>query len=445
MSIFREKCKNLFWSLPGINSEKKEYLYFLLKRLWRNNNSSKMLGKDKEKEYIQNILSIQQQSKLYESVAPQMYSRQNGDLKLLAYYLPQFYPTPYNDEWWGKGATEWRNVTKSIPQYVGQYQPRLPGELGFYDLRLFDNIKRQIELAQRFGIYGFVFYYYWFDGTRLLFDPIKLFFKNNIQFPVCFCWVNENWTKRWFGTSEEILIKLTDSKKIYEAFIKDVAPYLKDHRYMLINGKKVLMVYRPEHIPEIQAVLEFWRNYVKEKTGYELYLIAVMNNSYKNFEEADYISKGFDAISEFFYGPHEKQMQRIDQEKDFVCQNFIGRVYDYKDFVANKRYFTESMPHVFRAIAPMWDNTARRANNGTIFDGATPQLYEEWLTDIGVETNERVCKGDLDDNLIFINAWNEWGEGAYLEPDMKWGYAYLNATERAVLRVRRHTKMENIK
>lgn len=436
MGNLLEKMKSAFWNAPFLGSEEKERIYYFVKKRVKKHSEGGILGEAEAADYIEQILSIQMPSDKFEELNETTFKRREGDIKPIAYYLPQFYPTPYNDKWWGKGATEWRNVSKSVPQYVGHYQPRLPGELGFYDLRLIDNIKRQAELAQMSGIYGFCYYYYWFDGKRLLDVPLDLFVQSDIQFPFCLCWANEDWTRQWFGTSNAPLIKITNTEENYKTFIHSVKKYIEDNRYITVNNKKVLSIYKPKNIPHLEQVLEYWREYIRRETGYELYLIAVLNDTYESFRDIDFVNKGFDAINEFFLSPHRKYLKDIQEQKQFVCKEFLGNVYDYRAFVQEKKYFADKMMKTYRAVAPMWDNTARKMNKGFILDGSTPQLYQTWLQDVGRETNQRVKDGELDDNLIFINAWNEWAEGAYLEPDLRFGYAYLNATKDAVLTVR---------
>lgn len=436
MNTVFEKLKDIYWNNKIMKSDDKEKVFYFIKKVIRGSNKQKYFTNDVLKEYKDLILNIQMPSTSYQEMQSENYLRKDTDTKLLAYYLPQFYPTPYNDKWWGKGTTEWRNVSKGMPQFVGHYQPRLPGELGFYDLRLIENIERQVELAKYFGIYGFCFYYYWFDGKRLLDLPVELFFNSKIKFPFCFCWANENWSKQWFGTSEEALIVQSQDVNSYKKFITSITPYIIDDRYMSIDNRKILVIYRPKSIPNINEILEYWRDFVKKETGYDLYLIAAMNDKYDVYSEINFIEKGFDAISEFCLGPQREFLKDISATKNFVCSEFYGNVYDYKDFVENKKYFLRDFSKLFRAITPMWDNSARKVNKGIVFDGSTPELYQKWLEDIILETKDKYNKNLLDENLIFINAWNEWSEGAYLEPDLKWGYGYLNTTLNAILNTR---------
>lgn len=190
--------------------------------------------------YIEQILRIPDKDlSAYIPITEAPYKRQGGDSKIIAYYLTQFHPDPHNEEWWGKGVTEWNNVCRAVPQFVGHYQPRLPGELGFYDLRLRENMARQIELAQMYGVYGFSFYYYWFDGERLLEKPIEMFLADkSLDFPFSLCWANENWTKRFDGTNSGILMEQPKSVESYKNVIKDMIRFLRDERYITVQGKK---------------------------------------------------------------------------------------------------------------------------------------------------------------------------------------------------------------
>lgn len=427
----KKNVKNLFWNIPVFSGSQKESIYYLLKGLIKGK-QSRSNNKELMQKYIDDLLSIQDLNNDFSRncpVKPQIKIKKE-DPKLIAYYLPQYYPDPHNTKWWGRGSTEWTNITKSFPQYIGQYQPRLPGELGHYDLRIKENIYRQIELASFFGIYGFCFYYYWFDGERLLDLPFNNFVNDNtITFPFSICWVNESWTKQWSGASNETLIKQSSSEESYKDFIKSCTNLFIRDNYIKIHNKPILTIYKPLSIPNPKAVITYWRDYVKKNTGLDLYLIASVEDYYY-----DYRSLGFDACSEFAPGPHMKIMKEITATKNFVCKSFTGKVYDYRDFVETKGYFKLKRKDIYRAISPMWDNTPRRKNKSIVLDGATPELYKQWLIDIIKETKQNKM---LDDNIIFINAWNEWAEGAYLEPDLKWKYGYLEATKDAIIESRK--------
>lgn len=432
MNTIFEKIKNIFWENKMISSKEKEKLFYEIKGIVRGKGNRSNFNNDLLLKYINDILNIQNYNddKKYVAITSDYYIRKKDDSKLIAYYLPQYYPTEYNDKWWGKGSTEWTNVTKAMPQYIGHYQPRLAGELGYYDLRIDENIERQVELAKMYGIYGFCYYYYWFNGKRLLDVPFNKFLSNkNIKFPYCICWVNESWSKQWFGSSEEILMKQDESEESYKNFIIDAAKYLLNDNYINIKGKKLLVIYRPYYIPNIKKVLDFWRKYVYKEYGIELYILGAMNNKYSNYRKWDFVNKGFDAIGEFALGSQKEFLKEIKSEKIFVCKEYLGDIYSYSDFINNRAYFKERLDKLYRAVCPMWDNSSRKINKGIIFDGSTPDLYKKWLIDI---IKENKIRNDLDDDIIFINAWNEWAEGAYLEPDRYWGYAYLQATKDAI-------------
>ena len=352
------------------------------------------------------------------------------DIKLIAFYLPQFHPIPENDKWWGKGFTEWTNVTKAVPQFIGHYQPHLPDELGFYDLRLVEVQKRQIELAKQYGIYGFCFHYYWFNGKKLLEKPLNQFIQNpEMGFPFCVCWANENWTRRWDGLENKILIAQTHSPESDFAFIKDLEHIFRDPRYIRINGRPLLVVYRVSLLPDTKETANRWREYCKQKGIGDLYLVAV-----QSFDIIDPRKYGFDAAVEF--PPHTIHgfCEHINHKLKILNPNFSGHILDYEHFVKNK-YYLKTVPYkLFKAIMPGWDNTARRPNAPTIYHGSNPELYKEWLSDIVNFTRKTHGK---EEQIVFINAWNEWSEGTHLEPDKKYGYGYLQATSEVVLDYRK--------
>ncbi|WP_312420732.1 glycoside hydrolase family 99-like domain-containing protein [Anaerospora hongkongensis] len=351
----------------------------------------------------------------------------DDDTKLIAFYLPQFHPILENDQWWGRGFTEWTNVTKAVPQYLGHNQPHLPIDVGFYDLRNIDVMKRQTELARQYGIYGFCFYHYWFGGKRLLEKPVNNLLENpDIQYPFCLCWANENWTRRWDGLNHEILISQNHSPEDDIAFIEDVARYFNDSRYIRINGKPLFIVYRPMLFPDPKATIKRWRDYCCQQGIGELFIVGV-----KAFGLRSPQTLGLDAVVEF--PPNSLYAPQITNQVSMMNPDFSGQIYDYKDCVRRKQYLKRDSYITFKTAMPGWDNTARRPNNPTIFHGAEPIVYQEWLEDIMRFTKRHLAK---DSQFIFINAWNEWAEGAHLEPDRKYGYGNLQATANALLNTR---------
>ena len=307
-------------------------------------------------------------------------------------------------------------------------------------MRLQSNIHRQIDLARFYGIYGFCFYYYWFDGERLLDVPLDNFvYDESIDFPFTLYWCNEDWTRQWSGSSNTTLIAQSKTEESYRHFIHSVLPYLGKKNYIRIAGRPILTIYRPDNIPALEKTLGYCRRAVKEALGENLYIIASIGLA-KQYS-TDYIARGFDAMCEFSPGAQLANMHDISQDKDFICKAWEGIIYDYPRFVRGQDYFCNSPRKLFRAVTPMYDNTARRANRALVLDGATPELYKRWLTDVSIETLENKS---LDDKIIFINAWNEWAEGAYLEPDLKWKYGYLEATADALKEMRKRMKLKII-
>jgi len=433
-STIYQIIKKVYWKLPLSDNTKEAIIGSVRRKLRDRKQVHVSLDAENpgavdttKDDYIKQILSSAKASgKEFVAESTSVYQRKNGDAKIIAYYLTQFHPNPENDEWWGKGVTEWNNVCRAKPQFVGHAQPRLPGELGFYDLRIKENMLRQVELAKNYGVYGFSFYYYWFDGARLLERPLDLFLNNpDIDFPFSLCWANESWTRRFDGTCGEILMKQSDSVESYQAFIDSIISYMKDSRYIKVDGKPLLTIYRPSFIPACKEVLQTWRDKCRNAGLGEIHIVGVKEHTWDH----DLLALGFDAQSEFHPGTVFKHCNDITHNIKFVQPKFEGLVLDYEDIVVNKKYFKYDYKTLYRAVMPMWDNTARRDNKGMIFQNSSPLLYKTWLEDVIVAGNNR---DDIEDNLIFINAWNEWGEGAYLEPDREYGYAFLQATRDAV-------------
>ncbi len=355
----------------------------------------------------------------YVNLTRESFSAKDSDVKLIAFYLPQYHPIPENDEWWGKGFTEWANVSKAVPQFPGHYQPHLPGELGFYDLRIPAVQRRQVELAKQYGIFGFCFYYYWFNGKRLLEHPLDQFVSDTeIDFPFCLCWANENWTRRWDGQESEILIGQNHSLESDISFIQDIVPYLKHKNYIKIDGRPLVIVYRPQIMPEPAETARRWKEYIKQEGLGDIYLVAAQTFGLENPE-----SVGFDAAVEF--PPHGAVVPEITNQLNITNPNFQGKIYNYQNLAGFMMQKPAPGFTLFRTLMTAWDNTARRQNNAHMFINSTPAVYEAWLQNTIQYTRKNLPE---DKRFIFINAWNEWAEGTHLEPDRKFGYAYLQST-----------------
>ncbi|WIL43322.1 glycoside hydrolase family 99-like domain-containing protein [Pantoea agglomerans] len=339
-------------------------------------------------------------------------------VKVIAYYLPQFHPFKENNEWWGEGFTEWTNVTKARPQYLGHQQPRLPGELGFYDLRLPQVMRQQIDLAKQYGVNGFCFHHYWFGGKRLMETPVQNFLKDkSLDIDFCLCWANENWTRRWDGLENDVLISQKHSPEDDIAFLDDIMPALKDERYIRVDGKPLLILYRASSLPDAKETGKRWREHAIKNGLPGLYLVVV--NAFDVSSPQPY---DFDAIVEF--PPHQIGAKDITDSITPLNKNFTGRVYDYEELALRAGKIDNDNFTCFKAVMPSWDNEARKPTQGFSFYNAKPELYAKWL-DSAIKTtmNRRP-----EERLVFVNAWNEWAEGAHLEPDRHNGYAYLHAT-----------------
>jgi GT2 family glycosyltransferase/glycosyltransferase involved in cell wall biosynthesis len=353
-------------------------------------------------------------------------------VRALAFVLPQFHPIPENDLWWGKGFTEWTNVAKAKPNFTGHDQPHEPADLGYYDLRVPETKEQQAELAARYGIHGFCYYYYWFAGKRLLYRPLQQILESGKpDFPFCMCWANENWSRAWDGRTGEVLIEQQHSEEDHRAFIHSLFPFFRDKRYITVNGRPLLLIYRIGIIPDVKRAVEIWRHECVQAGIADPYLVAV-----QSFGLGDPTPYDFDAAVEF--PPHGFDFHAWncnEQYKDKMLNPaFTGHIADMQKVVeaANARAVPDYP--LFRGVMPRWDNTARRQNSGLTFVNSTPELYAQWLAQAVRHTCEHQ-RGD--ERLLFINAWNEWAEGAHLEPDRRYGHAYLEATRRALFETER--------
>jgi len=344
-------------------------------------------------------------------------------VRAIAYFLPQFHPIPENDEWWGSGFTEWTNVTKARPNFRGHYQPRLPSDLGFYDLRSPETREQQAALARSHGLHGFCYYYYWFAGKKLLERPLTEVLRSGVpDFPFCVCWANENWTRHWDGADREILIAQKPSRADDLMLIRDLLPLFRDKRYIRVDGKPLFLVYRVGVLPDVRASAEIWRERCRREGIGDIYLCAA-----KTYDTDDPVRYGFDALVEF--PPHGLRTPPLRDVHEVTNPRFSGTVIDYRQFVAV--CIAAPLPDytLHRTVMPCWDNTPRQPDRGLIFVNASPEVYEVWLREVVAQTIRTRTPGE---RLVFINAWNEWAEGAYLEPDRRYGHQYLKATYRAL-------------
>lgn len=347
----------------------------------------------------------------------------SDDVRLIAFYLPQFHPIPENDRWWGTGFSEWTNVRRARPVFKGHVQPRVPTELGYYDLRMPDTRTAQAELARAHGIHAFCYYYYWFSGKRLLERPLaEVAASGAPDFPFCICWANHPWNRRWDGAVDDILQPMAYRGGDDRHFIQDAIPLLRDPRYVRVGERALLVVSRPQDIPDPRAMVAVWREECARAGLAAPYLCLV-----QDAEGANPLDFGFDAAIEF--PPHGLMSSDLTGNVIDPHSPFAGGVWDY--ISGAKWALARALPEYpfHRGVMTGWDNTPRLPNNGQIFVNAHPANYERWLAGVIAQTRARDV-GDA--RLVFINAWNEWAEGAYLEPDQQYGRQFLEATRRAM-------------
>lgn len=353
-------------------------------------------------------------------------------IRAIAFVLPQFHPIPENDAWWGKGFTEWTNVTKAKPLYEGHYQPQLPTDLGFYDLRLPEARKAQAELAKAYGIHGFCYYHYWFNGKRLLEQPIDGMLKQkDLEMPFMVCWANENWTRRWDGKDDDILMKqdynIEDDKAHMRWLCKHV---FADNRYIKVDGKPVFMIYRYNLLPDVLNTAESWREIATKEFGFKgLYLCFA-----ESFGEQTNPNKiQFDATVEFSAHAIMKVKKKYPLKERVLDALGVKKIpdVDLRDYkLGVKKILSKKIPDYkyYRSVTPNWDNSPRKGNQAIIGVGSTPEIYYQWFK--GVLKAFRPYSKE--ENFVFINAMNEWAEGNHLEPCIKYGTAYLEATKKAL-------------
>lgn len=360
---------------------------------------------------------------------------------IISFYLPQFHPIPENDKAWGSGFSEWHNVSQATKRYREHYQPHLPGELGFYDLRLDKTREQQGRLAKDYGIDGFCYYSYWLDGKVILGEPLERTIRTGFpDIPLCLCWANENWTRAWDGRETQIILEQkydTDSLQEYCRYLIQVFSY---KQYIKIKGRPVFLIYSPDEIPRNVNFTQLIRDFAKSSGCADPYLIAVKHGRASSTAQ-ELIEKNYDAVlgfqpnQNYFPKPHSfgaklkygirklipNAFYRLASSKikSFYCVDYEKLVKKIQDIKRND--------YEVACIFPSWDNTARRTIP-TIIQNPDPNIYCEWIK---IELL-RLKQNHATPPLLFINAWNEWAEGCHLEPDRKYGRQFLEATRKAV-------------
>lgn len=351
------------------------------------------------------------------------------DVRYIALYLPQFHPTKENNEWWGTGFTEWTNVTKARSLFKGHYQPQLPADLGFYDLRVAETREAQAEMAKEYGIEGFCYYHYWFNGKRLLERPFtEVLSSGKPDFPFCLCWANETWSRRWIGVEKEVLVKQEYSDEDDRAHASYLANAFADKRYIQVNGRPLFVIYRPGDLPNVSATIEIIKSTCYKLNKTEPFLVASNSHLWDN---AKLLSYGFDAILNFrpqlgvlpYATSDEFSWGRLKRNLlNFKLISGKLKLFTYEEALETMQLVEPSdFDNVIPCVFVGWDNTARRGEKGIVMMNNSPELFHKELK----RTVTKLKKSTNNPGIVFLNAWNEWAEGNKLEPDLVTGSSYL--------------------
>lgn len=399
--------------------KQKKHLYLNKKKI------QKKYIKYKANNFIESYFTLHNEDD-FVPISDTFIDKKDRDPLLLAYYLTQFHETEINNENFGKGFTEWTNVAKAKQLYQGHYQPQIPIDVGFYDLSHDDVMYRQIELAKQYGIGGFCFYYYWFQGKRVLEKPLFNFLNNEkLDIPFCLFWANETWQRRWFGGKKEILIEHKFDLSMINDFFYDILPFFKDKRYIKINNKPFFIIYHHDEFTstDLRKIIKEFDTLAKENGFNGIHFVG---QGYKLPNEVveEY---GLNAVAEF--SPCGMNIPEVTSYDGWTVPNFEGYMFDTSKFLINEKWKYDVNYTLYKGVFTNWDNTPRSHINARIYRYMTPKTYKDWLKKVISYTKTNNSK---DHQIIFINAWNEWGEGAHLEPDIKYGYAYLQATKEAI-------------
>ncbi len=345
-----------------------------------------------------------------------------SEVKPIAFYLPQFHPFPENDEWWGEGFTEWTNVVGAKPFFPTHHQPHIPADFGYYDLRVEDVQQKQIDLAKRYGIKGFCYYYYWFSGKKLMTMPIDRHVEKNLDLDFCLCWANENWSRRWDGSESDVLIAQRHVEEDDVEFINSCIEYFKSDKYITVDGAPLLLVYRISLLQNPEATVARWRKIVKSHGFPDLHVSMV-----ESFGLTDPNAYGCDSSCQF--PPHGVVAPEVNHKIKDLDPTYRGKIYDYKEVVRSEIARPAAEYIQFRCAMPSWDNTSRKGKDGNVFAHSSPELFEAWMSYLCAQARVNLPSSS---RFVFINAWNEWAEGAHLEPDAKNAHAFLNSVRRSL-------------
>ena len=350
--------------------------------------------------------------------------RMEKNARVIAFYLPQFHPIPENDLWWGKGFTEWTNVGKARKLYPGHYQPRVPADLGYYDLRVPETREQQADMAREYGVEGFCYWHYWFgNGKQLLEKPFnEVLSSGKPDYPFCLAWANESWKGFHHGLEKrQVLIEQQyPSEQDYIDHFYAVLPALKDSRYISVDDKPLFLIFQPLNLPDAAAFIALWQKLAQDNGLKGIHFVGQL---YSDDKIDEVLSLGFDSVNlvrMYDYKKHRKQLPYLFRE----VLRFLFRTPHIASYADAMKFFigkSEERSTVYPTIIPNWDHTPRTGRNGLVFHQSTPELFAEHLKAV----ENVIADKKPEDRIVFIKSWNEWAEGNYMEPDLKYGRSYL--------------------
>lgn len=393
-----------------------------LSRLWQRKDSHRML-----KEVYSAADRSFQPGKDFEEVDPSIGHGKSPNAKIIAFYLPQFHEFEENNRNWGVGFTEWTNLSRNIPRYHGHIAPRVPRDLGFYDLTQGDIQHRQVDMARNAGIHGFCYYYYRFDDKPFMDAPIeRMLADKSIDFPFCLMWCNETWTRSWIGQERSVIAEQKYSEELTLDLVDDLARFFRDPRYIRIAGRPLFTIYRPSFMPEPSKQIARMRTLFRERHDIEVLMTMAQTDA-----AIDPRPYRLDGAIEFTANKYNKRLTRVLSRDRIFDVNYHSKIFDYDELIEQSLAEADPDYSVVRSVLPHWDKNPRRPGRCHVIHGSTPKKFEDWTSKL-IEKSEIIpFHGE---RMLFVNAWNEWAESAYLEPDTHFGGAYLNSLARSIFK-----------